>query len=63
MTKLSRTWLVAAAAALAPLAAASAAQLERVGLAEKAGGWPRELSGGQAQRVSIATSEGAALWW
>jgi sulfonate transport system ATP-binding protein len=31
-----------------------AAQLERVGLFEKAGGWPRELSGGQAQRVSIA---------
>jgi sulfonate transport system ATP-binding protein len=31
-----------------------AAQLERVGLTEKAGGWPRELSGGQAQRVSIA---------
>ena len=31
-----------------------AAQLERVGLFEKASGWPRELSGGQAQRVSIA---------
>jgi sulfonate transport system ATP-binding protein len=31
-----------------------AAQLERVGLFEKAGGWPRELSGGQAQRVAIA---------
>ncbi|MBS0532498.1 MAG: ABC transporter ATP-binding protein [Proteobacteria bacterium] len=28
--------------------------LERVGLAEKAGVWPRELSGGQAQRVAIA---------
>ena len=28
--------------------------LERVGLTEKAGMWPRELSGGQAQRVSIA---------
>ena len=28
--------------------------LARVGLAEKAGGWPRELSGGQAQRVAIA---------
>jgi sulfonate transport system ATP-binding protein len=28
--------------------------LERVGLSEKAGGWPRELSGGQAQRVAIA---------
>ena len=31
-----------------------AAALERVGLSEKAGAWPRELSGGQAQRVSIA---------
>jgi sulfonate transport system ATP-binding protein len=31
-----------------------AATLERVGLAEKANGWPRELSGGQAQRVAIA---------
>jgi sulfonate transport system ATP-binding protein len=31
-----------------------AAQLERVGLSEKAEVWPRELSGGQAQRVSIA---------
>lgn len=31
-----------------------AQQLERVGLHEKAGGWPRELSGGQAQRVAIA---------
>jgi sulfonate transport system ATP-binding protein len=29
-------------------------QLARVGLAEKAGAWPRELSGGQAQRVSLA---------
>jgi sulfonate transport system ATP-binding protein len=28
--------------------------LDRVGLAEKAGAWPRELSGGQAQRVAIA---------
>jgi sulfonate transport system ATP-binding protein len=28
--------------------------LEKVGLSEKAGVWPRELSGGQAQRVSIA---------
>jgi sulfonate transport system ATP-binding protein len=28
--------------------------LRRVGLAEKAGAWPRELSGGQAQRVAIA---------
>ncbi len=28
--------------------------LERVGLPDKAGAWPRELSGGQAQRVSIA---------
>jgi sulfonate transport system ATP-binding protein len=28
--------------------------LDRVGLAEKAQAWPRELSGGQAQRVSIA---------
>ena len=31
-----------------------AAALERVGLADKAGAWPRELSGGQAQRVAIA---------
>jgi sulfonate transport system ATP-binding protein len=31
-----------------------AAALERVGLADKAGVWPRELSGGQAQRVAIA---------
>jgi sulfonate transport system ATP-binding protein len=30
------------------------AQLARVGLAEKADAWPRELSGGQAQRVSLA---------
>ena len=30
------------------------AQLSRVGLAEKAAAWPRELSGGQAQRVSLA---------
>jgi sulfonate transport system ATP-binding protein len=29
-------------------------QLARVGLAEKAGAWPRELSGGQAQRASLA---------
>jgi sulfonate transport system ATP-binding protein len=28
--------------------------IERVGLADKAGAWPRELSGGQAQRVAIA---------
>ena len=31
-----------------------AAALTRVGLADKAGVWPRELSGGQAQRVAIA---------
>lgn len=31
-----------------------AAALSRVGLADKAGVWPRELSGGQAQRVAIA---------
>jgi sulfonate transport system ATP-binding protein len=31
-----------------------AAALRRVGLADKAAVWPRELSGGQAQRVSIA---------
>jgi sulfonate transport system ATP-binding protein len=31
-----------------------AAQLARVALAEKAGAWPRELSGGQAQRASLA---------
>ncbi len=30
-----------------------AAALARVGLAEKAAAWPRELSGGQAQRVAI----------
>ena len=30
------------------------AQLARVGLADKAKAWPRELSGGQAQRVSLA---------
>jgi sulfonate transport system ATP-binding protein len=28
--------------------------IERLGLADKAGAWPRELSGGQAQRVAIA---------
>src|ERR1700728_3985261 len=31
-----------------------AAALERVGLSDKAKMWPRELSGGQAQRVAIA---------
>ena len=31
-----------------------ATALARVGLADKAGAWPRELSGGQAQRVAIA---------
>ncbi len=31
-----------------------ATALKRVGLADKAGVWPRELSGGQAQRVAIA---------
>jgi sulfonate transport system ATP-binding protein len=31
-----------------------ARQLDRVGLADKANVWPRELSGGQAQRVSLA---------
>jgi sulfonate transport system ATP-binding protein len=30
------------------------AQLERVGLSEKARAWPRALSGGQAQRVALA---------
>jgi sulfonate transport system ATP-binding protein len=30
-----------------------AAALDRVGLTDKAGVWPRELSGGQAQRVAI----------
>lgn len=30
-----------------------AAMLERVGLVDKATAWPRELSGGQAQRVAI----------
>ena len=30
--------------------------LERVGLAEKADAWPRELSGGQAQRAALARS-------
>jgi sulfonate transport system ATP-binding protein len=34
--------------------ARAAGALVRVGLAEKAGAWPRELSGGQAQRVAIA---------
>ena len=31
-----------------------AAQLERVGLTDKAWVWPRELSGGQAQRTALA---------
>ncbi|MFL4978483.1 MAG: ABC transporter ATP-binding protein [Xanthobacteraceae bacterium] len=35
-------------------AARVAMQLERVGLHEKAGVWPRELSGGQAQRAALA---------
>ena len=30
-----------------------AAALDRVGLTDKASGWPRELSGGQAQRVAL----------
>ena len=30
-----------------------AAQLERVGLSDKAAVWPRQLSGGQAQRVAL----------
>jgi sulfonate transport system ATP-binding protein len=34
-------------------AARVAAALERIGLADKAAVWPRELSGGQAQRVAI----------
>src|SRR5438046_2902236 len=33
-----------------------AAAVKRVGLSEKADVWPRELSGGQAQRVAIARS-------
>ena len=32
------------------------AQLERVGIPEKAGSYPRQLSGGQQQRVAIARS-------
>jgi sulfonate transport system ATP-binding protein len=35
-------------------AARVAQGLERVGLSDKAGVWPRELSGGQAQRVAVA---------
>src|SRR5215510_13597736 len=30
------------------------AQMQRVGLSDKAAAWPRELSGGQAQRAAIA---------
>src|SRR6516162_2468039 len=30
--------------------------IQRVGLADKVGMWPRELSGGQAQRVAIASA-------
>ena len=37
-----------------------ARQLERVGLADKANVWPRELSGGQAQRVAHRARAGAA---
>src|SRR3979490_555169 len=36
-----------------------ASALERVGLSEKAKVWPRELSGGQAQRVAILRAPGA----
>jgi len=39
--------------------------LARVGLTDKANAWPRELSGGQAQRVAIArpsASRSRALW-
>ncbi len=41
---------------LRPMAAESVAKplLERVGLGDKLGAWPRELSGGQAQRAAIA---------
>jgi sulfonate transport system ATP-binding protein len=34
--------------------ARASAQLARVGLADKAAAWPRQLSGGQAQRAAIA---------
>ena len=37
-----------------------AAALERVGLTEKANVWPRELSGGQAQRVDCARAGAAS---